>query len=197
MVRLTDEQREVCAAHVPHARRLAARYAARRNLGAQATEDVTSTFLLALPIVVAEYNAARGASMRAHIYGRLACRALDLLRAENGRPGELSHRMRAATVSLDHCLGADPDSRRALTVGDTVSDPRAERPTAEVEFADALAACRKHVTSRELYVIVQTYIVGRTLKEVGRDFGVGENPVRQLRRSAVKKLHAAGASEGR
>jgi RNA polymerase sigma factor (sigma-70 family) len=196
MVRLTDEQRDVCAEHVPLARRLAARYAARCGLGAQATDDVTSTFLLALPIVVAEYDPDRGASMATHLRCRLAHRALDLLRAENGRPGKLSHRMRAATVSLDYRLGTDPDGRRALTVGDTVPDTRAARPAAEVEFADALAACREHVGARELYLLVQSFIAGRSLADVGREFGFGTSRASQMRSQAVKKLLAVGALEG-
>jgi len=197
MRRLTDEERDRVAEYVPYARKIAAVYAARRNLGAHARDDIEATFLLALPFVVAEFDPTRGVSLSTHIHSRLAFRALDLLRFENGRPGKLSHRRRAETVSLDYPIAHDPDSVRALYVGDTIPDPRAARAAAEAEYADLLAALRKHVTSRELYVLVETFGAGRTLEDVGAEFGVGKNRAGQLRSRAVARLHAAGALEGR
>lgn len=87
----------------------------------------------------------------------------------------------------------------AATFGDTVADPRAEDEYAQVldrMETQAVRSLTSELDTRERAVLESHYGLGRsprTLKEIGSDFGLTAERVRQIEKEALEKLRIAAA----
>jgi len=100
-------------------------------------------------------------------------------------------RMSQQTLSLDVPIGADEDA----TLGDVIANVEGENPETEVsssllreEVAEALAT----LTQREQLVLDMRFGLSKsrqhTLAEVGGELGISRERVRQIERTALRKL---------
>ena len=114
---------------------------------------------------------------------------------------ETINRMRQATnqrmaqepASLESPVGEEEDS----SLGDFVADENAEAPGKAADramVAQQINQALKSLTPREEKVIRLRFGLDdgrpRTLEEVGRDFGVTRERVRQIEAKAIRKLHS-------
>jgi RNA polymerase sigma factor (sigma-70 family) len=87
----------------------------------------------------------------------------------------------------------------AATFGDTVADPRAEDEYARVLDrleTQVVRSLAEQLEARERAVLESHYGLGRpqrTLKEIGSDFGISAERVRQIEKEALEKLRLAAA----
>ena len=96
-------------------------------------------------------------------------------------------------VSLETPIGEEEDS----SLGDFVADENAEAPGKAADramVAQQINLALKSLTPREERVIRLRFGLDdgrpRTLEEVGRDFGVTRERVRQIEAKAIRKLHS-------
>ena len=106
---------------------------------------------------------------------------------------ETINRMRQATNQLESPVGEEEDS----SLGDFVADENAEAPGKAADramVAQQINQALKSLTPREEKVIRLRFGLDdgrpRTLEEVGRDFGVTRERVRQIEAKAIRKLHS-------
>ena len=103
----------------------------------------------------------------------------------------LLRRSSQRTVSLDSHLGDDTTNR----LEDVVADESAEMPDQTLEektILDTIPALFDQLPEREAEILRQRFGLdggdGRTLEEVGEDFGVTRERIRQLQNLALRKL---------
>ena len=96
-------------------------------------------------------------------------------------------------ASLESPVGEEEDS----SLGDFVADENAEAPGKAADramVAQQINQALKSLTPREEKVIRLRFGLDdgrpRTLEEVGRDFGVTRERVRQIEAKAIRKLHS-------
>jgi RNA polymerase sigma factor (sigma-70 family) len=132
-----------------------------------------------------------------------ALRQLAQLRLAHGDAGALAavphadnEPLRAASQqarSLDEPVAAGAGE----TVGDVLSDPRAEEPSERAERRDTVRRVREllpTLASRERRVLAGRFPADdcpRTLGDLGDELGVSAERVRQIEQSALSKLRAA------
>ncbi|MCQ2742374.1 MAG: RNA polymerase sigma factor RpoD [Bacilli bacterium] len=94
-------------------------------------------------------------------------------------------------VSLETPIGEEDDSH----LGDFIEDKEAESPedyTTKQLLKDKLYAVMEDLTERERTVLIRRYGLEdnrpRTLEEVGREFNVTRERIRQIEAKAIKKL---------
>ena len=99
-------------------------------------------------------------------------------------------------VSLDATVGEDDDTR----IADFVEDSKAQAPSDMVSFKmfqDKLQEVLKTLGQRERKIILSRYGLQdghpRTLEEVGREFGVTRERIRQVESKALAKLRNTSA----
>ena len=102
-------------------------------------------------------------------------------------------RMAQEPASLESPVGEEEDS----ALGDFVADENAEAPGKAADramVAQQINLALKSLTPREEKVIRLRFGLDdgrpRTLEEVGRDFGVTRERVRQIEAKAIRKLHS-------
>ena len=102
-------------------------------------------------------------------------------------------RMAQEPASLESPVGEEEDS----SLGDFVADENAEAPGKAADramVAQQIYLALKSLTPREEKVIRLRFGLDdgrpRTLEEVGRDFGVTRERVRQIEAKAIRKLHS-------
>ena len=102
-------------------------------------------------------------------------------------------RMAQEPASLESPVGEEEDS----SLGDSVADENAEAPGKAADramVAQQINLALKSLTPREEKVIRLRFGLDdgrpRTLEEVGRDFGVTRERVRQIEAKAIRKLHS-------
>ena len=102
-------------------------------------------------------------------------------------------RMAQEPASLESPVGEEEDS----SLGDFVADENAEAPGKAADramVAQQINQALKSLTPREEKVIRLRFGLDdgrpRTLEEVGRDFGVTRERVRQIEAKAIRKLHS-------
>ncbi len=102
-------------------------------------------------------------------------------------------RMAQEPASLESPVGEEEDS----SLGDFVADETAEAPGRAADramVAQQINSALEHLTPREQKVIRLRFGLDdgrpRTLEEVGRDFGVTRERVRQIEAKAIRKLHS-------
>ena len=102
-------------------------------------------------------------------------------------------RMAQEPASLESPVGEEEDS----SLGDFVADENAEAPGKAADramVAQQINLALKSLTPREERVIRLRFGLDdgrpRTLEEVGRDFGVTRERVRQIEAKAIRKLHS-------
>ena len=102
-------------------------------------------------------------------------------------------RMAQEPASLESPVGEEEDS----SLGDFVADENAEAPGKAADramVAQQINLALKSLTPREEKVIRLRFGLDdgrpRTLEEVGRDFGVTRERVRQIEAKAIRKLHS-------
>ena len=102
-------------------------------------------------------------------------------------------RMAQEPASLESPVGEDEDA----SLGDFVADENAEAPGKAADramVAQQINLALKSLTPREEKVIRLRFGLDdgrpRTLEEVGRDFGVTRERVRQIEAKAIRKLHS-------
>ena len=101
-------------------------------------------------------------------------------------------RMAQEPASLESPVGEEEDS----SLGDFVADENAEAPASRRPrmVAQQINLALKSLTPREEKVIRLRFGLDdgrpRTLEEVGRDFGVTRERVRQIEAKAIRKLHS-------
>jgi len=101
-------------------------------------------------------------------------------------------------VSLETPIGDDEDSQ----LGDFVEDKNAENPL-DVAIAEALQdatlSVLDNLSSREEKVLRMRFGIGmntdHTLEEVGKQFGVTRERIRQIEAKALRKLRHPSRSE--
>jgi len=145
-------------------------------------------------------------------------RAENQFEAKHGRPprdselavvlgvteDEIAHWRESAlvgTTSLDAPLGNDTDSGR---VADVISDDNAKMPWASVSEETNAELIRELVDTlngREQKILRERFALDggepRTLEEIGTDFGLTRERIRQLEAAALKKLRDRLASRER
>lgn len=189
MRRLTDEQRERVAEFVPLALKLAAVWCRKRVTTPTSRSDVRSAFLFGLMGAVASYDAARGASLKTHIYLRLPGLAVDELRREWGRAGSGRAELRRRSMRIR--AGTNPYARDPT--GKAHPLPSGDRsPEDGARAADTIAGVRRNLPEEHARVLVETTAGGRLLGEVAREMGVNESRASQLRAEACELLRASG-----
>ena len=109
---------------------------------------------------------------------------------------ETINRMRQATNQLVYQNGHEPTPEES-SLGDFVADENAEAPGKAADramVAQQINLALKSLTPREEKVIRLRFGLDdgrpRTLEEVGRDFGVTRERVRQIEAKAIRKLHS-------
>ncbi len=107
-------------------------------------------------------------------------------------------RLAQDTVSLETPVGEDASG----TLGDLVEDPDGERPIDAATFAslqDQLALALEGLSERERDVLIMRFGLAdgkmRTLEEVGAEFNVTRERVRQLEMKALAKLRHPDRSQ--
>jgi len=97
-----------------------------------------------------------------------------------------------APVSLETPLGTDDDSH---SIAEVVADTKAAAPFEELAKAGDTALVREvlaSLTPRERTILAQRFGLDddspRTLEEIGQDFGVTRERIRQIQEEALKKL---------
>ena len=97
-----------------------------------------------------------------------------------------------APVSLETPLGTDDDSR---SIAEVVADTKAAAPFEELAKASDTELVREvlaSLTPRERQILTQRFGLDddtpRTLEEIGQDFGVTRERIRQIQEEALKKL---------
>lgn len=115
-------------------------------------------------------------------------------------PDRIEELMRFAqdTVSLEMPVGEDSTG----TLGDLVEDPNGERPVDAATFASLqaqLALALEGLSEREREVLIMRFGLAdgkmRTLEEVGAEFNVTRERVRQLEMKALAKLRHPDKSQ--
>lgn len=145
-------------------------------------------------------------------------RAENQFEAKHGRPpreaelavilavteDEIAHWRESAlvgTTSLDAPLGNDSDSGR---VADVISDDNAQMPwtgVSEETNAELIRELVDTLNTREQKILRERFALdggdARTLEEIGTDFGLTRERIRQLEAAALKKLRDRLASRER
>ncbi len=181
MNRLTDEQREQVAAHVPLAIRLAKNWCYRRGLTGAAADEVRCAFLLGLMVAVATYDPERGASLQAHLYIKTPRAATDVMRDEWGRDGTGRREMMRRTELVGFSI------RSALDRGGAND---------EAEYRDLVSAIRRNLPAAHARALLETVGDGRACGEVAREMGLKMSRLSQLRSEAVQLLRDGGFMKG-
>jgi RNA polymerase primary sigma factor len=101
-------------------------------------------------------------------------------------------------VSMDMPIGEDEDAR----LGDFIEDKNVESPpewTANESLKASARALLETLTPREARVLAMRFGIGMetdyTLEEVGREFNVSRERIRQIEAKALRKLREPGCSE--
>lgn len=149
------------------------------------------------------YDPERGASLPTYLWTRMVGSILDGQRArghlsrtdmsrvkaayEASEGGEVRLLPRQHTpVSLD-ALRTDPDSGRVSSWD--IADPTSASGFERFERADLVAWLVEQVTGREREAIERTLLGSETLMAVGRDWGVTESRVCQIRSKGLARLY--------
>jgi RNA polymerase primary sigma factor len=100
-------------------------------------------------------------------------------------------------------LQSPTDSHEDRVVGDLVEDESAESPsdkTASAHLKDQIKAVLQTLPERERRVLEQRFGLldgaGRTLEEIGRDFNVSRERIRQIEENALRKMRHPSRSRG-
>jgi RNA polymerase primary sigma factor len=158
-------------------------------------------------------NYGRTIRIPSHMHGRMSklYRIVQELEQEYGRPPNINEiavaiemdptrvqeLMRSAIqpMSLEQRVGEDRDSE----LGDFIADADAPQPSDVVEermLSAEVEMLLDKLTPREAHILRLRYGLNdsqpRTLKEVGRLFGLSRERIRQLERSALHKLRSPG-----
>ncbi|MCW2949796.1 MAG: sigma-70 family polymerase sigma factor [Thermoleophilia bacterium] len=103
-----------------------------------------------------------------------------------------------APMSLDRPVGDDEDSEFGQFVADE-STPAPEDHASDDARAETLRRVLMSLSQRERRVLELRYGLGgehpRTLDEVGREFGVTRERIRQIENQALRKLEALGEAQ--
>ncbi len=110
---------------------------------------------------------------------------------------QIKHSMQAP-MSLDRPVGDEEDSQFGQFVADD-SSPAPEDFASEDARGDTLRRVLQSLSQRERRVLELRYGLGgehpRTLDEVGREFGVTRERIRQIENQALRKLEALGEAQ--
>jgi RNA polymerase sigma factor for flagellar operon FliA len=104
----------------------------------------------------------------------------------------------SSVVALDELWTVSDASGDQVSLLDTIEDPRAVDPAAEVdttEMKDRLAGAIAALPEREKLVVALYYYENLTLREIGDVLGVTESRVSQLHTKAVLRLKSRLVSE--
>ncbi len=96
-------------------------------------------------------------------------------------------------VALDELLNVGGEKGDALSLGDTLEDPRAEDPVLAFEGEETkflLARAIDQLPEREKIVVTLYYFESLTLAEIGKVLGVTESRICQMHTKAVVQLRA-------
>ncbi len=101
-------------------------------------------------------------------------------------------------VSMDMPIGDDEDAR----LGDFIEDKNVQSPpdwTANESLKASARALLETLTPREAKVLAMRFGIGMdtdyTLEEVGREFNVSRERIRQIEAKALRKLREPGCSD--
>ena len=96
-------------------------------------------------------------------------------------------------VALDELLNVGGEKGDALSLGDTLEDPKAEDPVMAFEGEETkflLARAIDQLPEREKIVVTLYYFESLTLAEIGKVLGVTESRICQMHTKAVVQLRA-------
>jgi RNA polymerase sigma factor for flagellar operon FliA len=96
-------------------------------------------------------------------------------------------------VALDELLNVGGEKGDALSLGDTLEDPKAEDPVLAFEGEETkflLARAIDQLPEREKIVVTLYYFESLTLAEIGKVLGVTESRICQMHTTAVVQLRA-------
>ena len=116
--------------------------------------------------------------------------ALDVTPNELGSTRAQVCRMRV--VALDELLSTGLSGEN-VSLAETLADPFAQAPGDELEQRDVTAALHAALAAmpeRERAVLVQSYIEGLTLSQIGTRLGVTESRVSQIRTKALREARS-------
>lgn len=181
--------------------------------------DLRAAGYLGLLRAAERYQASRGVPFGAYARIRIRGAALDALRQLDARPRAvltLMHQIETAAAQyrqdqqreptmseLARCLGVSVASVEEASLARShpttleatrhVVDTRAnaEQLVVRRERREALRLAFRQLSTRERHVWRQLYVEGMTLKAAGRQLGVSESRMAQLRRQIVQRLHDA------
>ncbi|MFP5345635.1 MAG: RNA polymerase sigma factor WhiG [Actinomycetes bacterium] len=94
-------------------------------------------------------------------------------------------------LALDELLSPGGEKGESVSLGDTLTDPKAEDPVLAFEGEETrflLARAIDQLSEREKIVVTLYYYEGLTLAEIGRVLGVTESRICQMHTKAVQQL---------
>jgi RNA polymerase primary sigma factor len=128
---------------------------------------------------------------RHHSAGTPLSAALEMRWQEAARKVRRIKRIPREPVSLDALIGGEDSSSLSEFVADENDDGSAAAFTAS-SLKEHMGAVLQHLNPQEREVLVMRYGLkdgrGRTLEEVGREYGVTRERIRQIEAKALRKL---------
>lgn len=180
MNRLTDEERDLAAAHYDFARKIANRMQAGKPPGVAA--EIESAALLGLCAAAAKFDPARGVTFRTYAGHVVRGAVLDMLRAETPRgyksPAgrkKILPKVRSTSAVLAHAI-----DNGELPVG------------WELDSADAVDGMIAKAPRHTREAVRLYFLGGKRMKDVGRTLGVCESRASQMVTAALKELAERG-----
>lgn len=185
---LNDAQRELAAAHVDLVERIA-----RRRFGhdRRLLDDVIDAGYIGLCKAALAFDAARGGSFISYAWRRIEGEMLDRVRELRGR-----RRASGSYAKPAHMTALHPDALPidALTSGEDsitwgdVASLEAHRHATERDEAQGVRALLDGLPARTQTVLEESYVHGRTLKEIADGLGVSESRACQIRSEGLERL---------
>lgn len=124
---------------------------------------------------------------------------VDWIAEETGLPREkvenvLNYFAISNTVSLNHVIGDDDDGAELEDfIPDDYAGHFTEQTNFDIDMQDLLGIMKRFLNEREYRIIVLRFGLegngsGKTLEEVGKEFNITREGVRQIERKAIRKL---------
>lgn len=146
-------------------------------------EDLEQVARIALWEAANRYDEARGTVFWLFARQRVRGALIDAMRTQ----GIWNRKKKPAVLpeSLDVDLNVEDGN---TTTQDSDHGEGAKAIEQGAEMALVARRARGHLTEREASIVVSSLVEGKRLKEVGRDLGIGESRVSQIRGCAIRKL---------
>ena len=163
------------------ARTAVATYLRKKPWLAWQTDDMLSDAMLAAHVAYQRWD--HSGAFKGYAYPRIVFKVIDGLRAR----GRLTRRDLALPVEQ---VPPDHFDAVALLANEDVDDPHAQDPYRRVEDRMTVVWLLSYLCGREREIICRVDLCGEMQAAVGRDMGISESRVCQLRRVGLRRLRS-------